>query len=152
MQNSLNPSAKSLLLAGAMIVATAASCSRPDEAQSGREPVFPVRGTVLVDGQPAENALVVFHAVGASETETLRPNGRTAADGSFALGTYESSDGAPAGDYVATVIWPETASGPMPDPDSAPDRLRGRYAVPQRSPLRARVEQTENELPSFELK
>jgi len=114
-------------------------------------PVFPVSGEVLLSGKPAENALVVFHPL--SELPgSLRPSGRTGADGKFSLSTYESGDGAPAGAYRVTIVLPKAAAGPAPDPDLAGDRLQGRYADPATSQLRAQVEEKENVLPPFVVK
>lgn len=136
-----------------LLVATAGlslpSCSERDLTE---QPVFPVTGSVLVRDQPAENALVVFHPLGQNAGENLRPSGRVEADGTFTLESYRTDDGAPAGEYAVTVVWPEEASGPMPDPDLAPDRLRGRYANPQESSLRVSVAAEENHLPPFDLK
>ena len=125
------------------------SCSRPDA--TGRKPVFPVQGKVLVQGRPAENALVVFHPEGTSYAEVIRPNGRVQADGAFAMGTYETGDGAPAGEYLVTITWPEPVKGAQ-DPDLAPDRLHGRYANPGTSKLRAKVGQEKNVLQAFEIR
>ncbi|MBW3543064.1 MAG: hypothetical protein KY476_22630 [Planctomycetes bacterium] len=135
-----------------LTVAIATSCSRTDSTEASRLPVFPVSGKVLVNHQPADGALVVFHPVGAAQSNDLRPRGKTGPDGSFALGTYKNADGAPAGQYVVTIIWPAGRSGPMPDPDLAPDRLRGRYSNPKTSPLRVRIEQRQQALTPFQLK
>jgi hypothetical protein len=140
------------LLCGTLLMALLAlansSCSRTDA--TDREPVFPVRGKVLVQGQPADNALVIFHPQESSDAEMIRPNGRAQADGSFTVGTYETGDGAPAGEYLVTITWPEPVTGNQ-DPDLAPDRLQGRYADPVRSKLRAKVGPEENVLQAFEI-
>lgn len=115
-------------------------------------PVFPVTGQIHVDGRPADDALVVFHPTSSSPPSPYRPAGRTGADGRFTLSTYESGDGAPVGEYQVTIVWPSRPAGPNPDVDLAPDRLRGRYAIPARSQLRVRCEEKENVLPAFDLK
>src|SRR5688572_24240234 len=70
---------------------------------SGRLPVHNARGTVLVNGKPAPQALVVLHPrEGAS---TVRPQATVDPDGTFRLCTYESGDGAPEGTYGVTVTW-----------------------------------------------
>lgn len=114
-------------------------------------PVFPVQGTVLVQGEPAPGARVVFHSVDLTEPSTLTPHGRVQPDGSFQLTTYESGDGAPSGEYAVTLFWPEPPKSPVDDPDSGPDRLRGRYADPQKSTLRVQVSESDNQLEPFRL-
>ena len=120
----------------------------------------PVHGQVIVDGQPAELATVVFHPINNApeEVASMRPRAVTDKEGRFVLATYDVDDGIPAGEYKATVVWP----GPPPsgDPDSyhpdelrsRPDVLRGRYANPETSDLQVTVSQGENELPPWELK
>lgn len=132
----------------ALAIVSSSGCGSPDEALL---PVFPVSGKVEVDGEPAEGALVVFHPVTELPGE-LRPSGETGADGTFALSTYDSGDGAPTGEYRVTIVIPVTPAGPNPDPDLAPDRLRGRYANPATSNLQVVVEERENKLPVFAVK
>lgn len=124
-------------------------CNGPEQAD--RLPTFPVEGQALADGQPAEGALIVFHPLDASAPISLRPSGRVGADGTFRLTSYETGDGAPAGKYAVTVLWPEPPTHPLAEPDMGRDRLAGRYLTPERSPLRAEVGEGENRLQPFEL-
>jgi len=126
---------------------------------SDRLAVHPVRGQVLIEGKPAENAYVVFHPQGgAEEVQKLRPYGRADADGYFNLTTFETGDGAPAGEYKVTVICPGPAPGMDPnnsDPELAtagPDRLRGRFVNPETTTLRTTVSSGSNNLEPFKLK
>jgi len=67
----------------------------------GRPPLFPVRGAVVFSsGEPVRQATVEF----VPESPGPSPRGKTDADGQFTLGTYESQDGAPAGEYRAVVV------------------------------------------------
>jgi hypothetical protein len=122
-----------------------ASCSRGD----GRKPTYSVAGKVLVNGKPAEHATVVFHPVGESGPDVVKPRGKVAADGSFTLTTYDGHDGAPAGEYQVTVeLWLSSGRG-----DEGPtSRLPAKYAKPESSGLTARVEAGPTELKAFELK
>ena len=66
--------------------------------------VVPVKGTVYLDDQPHGPAAVTLTPVGSGEGEE-RPTvgGEVQADGSFTLTTYQTGDGAPAGQYTAAL-------------------------------------------------
>jgi len=123
------PSWRSLML---LIVALLTGCGGSD-----RVPVNPVSGKLLVDGQPAEGAVIVFHPTSPPEKEVHKPAARVMADGTFQVTTYDAGDGAPAGDYVMTVTWGEPPS---------PDRLGGQYRDPGKSELKVTVNEGENVL------
>ena len=72
----------------------------------GKIATFPVTGTVTVDGQPAEGALLIFCPVGGSEEfSKVRPAGKTKSGGKYELSTFDALDGAPAGEYQVMVRW-----------------------------------------------
>jgi len=108
-----------------------------------RQPVYPVRGQVFIQGQPAAEAFVVFHPVKDDGAQALRPYGYVSADGSFTLTTYEQGDGAPSGEYGVAIVWPEGEEGH--------DRLNGRYMDPKKTKLRAEVKNGPTELAPFRL-
>jgi hypothetical protein len=124
----------------------------------GRVATAPLSGRVMVDGKPAAGAVVVFHpdlGTVAAGAEKLRPMGRTDDAGDFVVGTWESSDGAPAGTWKATIEWylAEGAAADA-DPESSEtevDRLGGAYADPDTSPLRVEIPPGGAALPPFEL-
>ena len=118
------------------------SCTK----RNGRVPVYPVRGQVFVGNQPAAKAFVVFHPAGEQGPQALRPYGHVAKDGSFQLTTYEADDGAPAGDYLVSVVW--LAPGGGEDP---PDLLKGRYRNADASALRATIREGPTEIAPFKL-
>ena len=64
----------------------------------------------------------------------------------FAIGFYDETDGAPAGDYNLLVYWPERQGGP------SPDRLKGRYLDPQRPAAKVSVTASHNTLPELRLR
>ncbi len=146
------------LWATALTIATCGGCN-PGER------LYPVSGTVTVNGQPAAGAQVTFYPAGQSGLHVVPSTGIVAADGTFTLSTNGKA-GAPAGQYEVTIIWPEErqskAASKLPegyigemgrsDDGLAADRLQGRYADRQKSPLRAAVEPRETKLPPFELK
>ena len=106
-----------LLAAGALVM-LAAGCGK-------KGPVlYPVKGVVRINGEPAKDVNVMFTPVGPLEgvTEPLSPAGVTGEDGSFRLMSFKPGDGAPAGEYRVTVssglmyagvpsTWPSTVSG-----------------------------------------
>jgi hypothetical protein len=136
------------LSAGALL---SASCGGP-----GGPKAYPVQGRVFHKGQPAAGARVVFHPKSTVDPQAPRPYGTVRPDGSFNLTTYKPDDGAPAGDYHVTVIWPN-ASGRKKSGGAVPDlanndRLKGEYSSPARSPFQARVVEGKNELEAFDLR
>jgi hypothetical protein len=137
--------------------------------QAARErlAVYPVKGKVLYKGSPLPGALVVLEKSEAAThgekpletTGPIRATGRAGPDGSFQLRTYQGNDGAPVGDYVVGVssVPPKSegnlfALDPSTKTKSNPDVLRGRYADPKTSGLKAQVKAQDNELPPFDLK
>lgn len=123
----------------------------------GGKRFYPVRGSVLVNGQPAEGVTVVFHPQADPDREPAQPTAIVAADGSFELRTWlvdkrVLKDGAPAGRYQVTCIWypPDlqrflNAGAPLPD------KLNGKYAVPKQSGLEATIPEQATELAAFKL-
>jgi hypothetical protein len=128
----------------------AALCVLPGCARSGRKPVFPVRGQVFVDGKPAAEAFVYFHPEDPADPGPGFAFGQVDQAGAFAMSTYVSGDGVPAGDYIITIEWRQR-SGLLKDNFEGPDRLKGRYADRKTSTFRFRVEKKPNEVPKFEL-
>src|SRR5215213_2423454 len=96
-----------LLITSAMFLVTANGCSKSKDLN--RLPVFPVNGRLSVKGQTPSGAFVVLHpkkgTAIAPNGEVVRPRAVVKPDGSFAFGSYDSSDGAPSGDYSVTVEW-----------------------------------------------
>jgi hypothetical protein len=136
---------------GCLLVASCGCGASEDK----RMMVYPAVGTVTVKGKPAEGAQVVFFAA----DESLRgpdhplPTGVAGPDGKFKLSSYGVNDGAPAGEYLVTVVWPEPAKGGDAETEAQPagDRLKSRYAAPSPSGLKATVSASPTELAPFEL-
>src|SRR5688500_13131919 len=70
---------------------------------------YPVTGTITVDGAAAEPGVLVSLHPQFPETDKypIHPRGATTEAGGFKISTYNSDDGAPEGEYVATVEWPQ---------------------------------------------
>jgi hypothetical protein len=60
-------------------------------------------------------------------------------EGRFAISTYLSGDGAPAGEYAITLEW--LTYKPFGNQWGGPDKLKGRYSKVADSDLRITVEQ-----------
>lgn len=67
--------------------------------ESDQVEVFPVSGTVLMNGKPVAKAFVQFNSLDKKPSATAT----TANDGSFQLTTYEFNDGAAAGKYEVMI-------------------------------------------------
>lgn len=148
-----------LLLA---LAACLAGCSKGNQLGyvQHEEQLFPVEGTVLVDGKPATNAVVILHRPDApsaggslpADPLTLPPNptGDCDEEGHFVLGTYLARDGAPAGEYLVTVSWKDPEARNR-DGETYPELLPGHYQDPRKSKLTAQVVAGENAPLVFEL-
>jgi hypothetical protein len=66
--------------------------------------LYPVRGKVLFEGQPARGATLVLHPLGNSGANAIMPRAFVDRDGGFEVFTYAAGDGAPAGEYAVTVL------------------------------------------------
>jgi hypothetical protein len=69
------------------------------EGASARPTLYPVTGTVTLNGVPVEGANVTF----ACEKAPRSATGVTDATGKFSLTSYDTNDGAIAGDHVVTI-------------------------------------------------
>jgi hypothetical protein len=123
----------------------------------GRIPLYPVTGSIVVDGKPADGAMVIF-CPQEGQTEQLmreRPVGFAGNDGKYQLTTFVSNDGAPAGQYKVLIQWPLSNTQQGGDPrggrGGGPDRLRGRYFNLERTTLTATINEAPTEIPAFQL-
>jgi hypothetical protein len=143
--------------------ATLLACSQTPE---GRPPVYPIKGKVLYKGKPITGGTVVFERDGGDPPESkaipgsgpFRATGRIEADGSFGLQAFPDAEGVPAGWYkVGISSIPPRSEGNLLDAAASaqkgnPDVLRGRYADPKTSGLRAQVVKDQANEPRFDLK
>lgn len=135
---------KALALLALTSAASLAGCSGKDwEAET-----YPVTGKVLINGEPAVDAIVELHATAQKpDSRNSRPWGIVQPDGSFSLTTYQKADGAPPGQYAVTLRWPVDLTTP-----SQVDRLAGAYSTAAKAPANVTVEAGENEIPAIDLK
>lgn len=103
---------------------------------------YPAAGRVTINGEAPVGAVVELRPTGPQADErNSRPWGIVTDDGAYSLTTYETGDGAPAGEYVFTIKWPPDVSKP-----SFADRLDGAYADPLKSPWKMTVSAGNNTL------
>ena len=94
---------------------------------------------------------MVLHPVAAPADQSFSAVGKVQEDGTFKISAFGKDDGAPPGQYVATVQWfkvVQTDGGAGPGPNVLPTE----YGDPARSPLKVTVSDAPTELHPFELK
>ena len=133
---------------GFSILLCGSGCSDTDEI---RLPVFPVKGQISFNGKPAAGAFVVLHPKGNADPRLVPPRAIVDADGSFELSTYESQDGAAAGEYSLTVEWRKLVKEGG-DFKAGPNVLPARYSKPATSKLEVRVAEGFNQLEPIQLR
>lgn len=111
-------------------------------------PVYPVQGVARAGTTPLVGAQIRLFPRGHVLPDDAVPTATVAADGSFTLGTFRKGDGAPAGEYVATVQWYRVAK----DGSVGGNALPKQYASPATSPLTVTVQEGANQLPPFTFK
>ncbi len=127
---------------------------------------YKTTGRVLLDGQPVGGLDVRFIPKDKTEFKLEEtPLGRTDEQGNFTLTTYNTGDGAPAGEYLVAVSYPDQVPVPEEADETAAaiafskakkekgakPRFPQIYQVPQKSGLSATVPKGGGELPPFEL-
>jgi hypothetical protein len=124
--------------------------------QDLKQKTYPVKGTVLVDGKPLANAMIVFHPEDMKNFKMdERPQGKTDAQGRFELFTYVMGDGAPAASYKVAIKVVQTSDDGGSDQFK---REKGAMDAPQnywtkeKSPISVTVKPEPNELEPFNLK
>lgn len=135
-------------LLGAALVMLGGGCGR---SSGDRVAVFPVEGAVTFDGKPLADALVALHPKNPAEHKAPTAQGRTDAQGKFRLTTYESNDGAAAGEYKVTVqYFPLQQNGESYSP--GPNALAPKLAVPDQSDIVVKVAEGPNQLDPIEVR
>lgn len=137
-----------------LVLAVALGCVACSGSDSGG--LHPVAGKVFYKGQPAKGVVVTFHLKGADPVKAVRPVGMTREDGTFTLATG-AKEGAAAGEYVATFIWPEDVAPKAKkafslDGPESQDRLQGAYANAATSTFKVEIKEGANQLSPFPLK
>ncbi len=114
-------------------------CNGGDE---NRVPVLPVKGKVLLDGEPAVGAYVEFIQKNpSSATKNISPTSSVDDNGDFLLSTYAIGDGIPEGNYDVLVRWPTPDE--MTEVDTYPENweyLREVYGDSENPRLEAKIQ------------
>jgi BON domain-containing protein len=132
------------LIAGLML----AGCGRVGPP---RVPTHPTKGSVTYQGQPISGAFLALHPRNGAPADVPTSTAVVQPDGTFAVTTYDASDGVPEGEYVVTIQWRKaTKSGGEYLP--GPNLLPVKYSRPETSDVVVRVAAGQNELPPIALK
>jgi hypothetical protein len=110
---------------------------------SAEPTLYAVEGNVLINGEPAANLNVAFHPLDGDKKYC--PVGRTDGKGTFHLMTHAGADGAPAGEYSVTFVWPDGLLDECECVDpTIHDRLKGLYAKADQCLFQAKVTSSGN--------
>ena len=136
--------------AGVVLVAAVVSVMFSGCGQSGPA-LYPVTGKVQCDGKPVSDAMIFFHRAGKTDMNEPVPYGFTTADGTYQLGTNVIGDGAQAGDYVVTVVWPDMTKKENGNGER-PDLLKGTFSKANESKFKATVNTGSTSVSMIEVK
>lgn len=121
-----------------LMALTLTSCG--EVADPNLKPVFPVKGTVTVDGTvpDAPIKITVHDEKGMDPNNPTMSWSLTKPDGSFALSTYVDGDGVPEGKYSLTFFWGTWNAVSMSF--GGKDKLNERYDTVEKSPVEFSVD------------
>ncbi len=138
-----------MLIILSLLAAIVGCGSSPDP---NRLLVFPTKGQIAFKGKSPGGAFVVLHPKAATGPNVVRPHAHVHDDGTFSLSTYNTNDGAPAGEYKVTVELHNLIKRSNGDIAPGPNVLPKQYSRPETSPLIVRIAEGENSLSPIVLK
>jgi hypothetical protein len=122
------PQARVAIVIGMLAAALGCGSSGP--------PLLPVKGKVTIDGKPATEGGVVFHAV---DNPMVQLVGNISQTGDYSIMSRKEF-GAPAGQYRVTVVVTETPKRPDGQPVGLPKTISNmKYADATKSPFTVQV-------------
>jgi len=141
---------------GAFVVAalllSAFGCSAADN----RLTVFPAKGKLSLSDKAIKGAWIVLHPkdgdLRSPDGKAICPHGRIRSDGTFELTSYETNDGAPAGQYAVTLEFRKVVKYSNGAWGPGPNLVPKQYTKPSTSPLVVQIAKGPNELPPMIIK
>jgi len=114
--------------------------------------LVPAKGTINVDGKPADGAMLIFHPVGGKGSIA---SAAADASGAFAV-TSNGNPGIVTGSYKVTATWPDPAKKPKEFSlggtiVDAPDLLGGRFVTPDKAVTTIEITPATKQLAPIEL-
>ena len=138
---------KAVVLWGLLLAPSLWGCGKQKQPW---ETVYPAKGVVTFKGVPVADAEIALFPADDSMPDTVRPRAKTSEDGEFIVWTYQEGDGAPAGNYKATVVHHKveiTKDVAVTKPNDLP----AKYSKLQTTDLVVEIGEGETEIPPFEL-
>lgn len=143
-----------LVTLGLCLLATSGCGGGQDKWEKKRPKLYPASGTVLLEGAPLQDALVIYHA------GDVAAQGRTDGDGKFTLTTFDDGDGAPEGSHKVTISKTESYYIPTKyDTPSEPSKalmqkqlLPKTVTQPDTTPFTAQVSPNDTNEATFDVK
>ena len=123
------------------VMITAIGCGEPKKVA-----VHPVSGKISVGGEAPLGAQIVLHGATA-EGQKFVPAATVEKDGSFKISSYGSGDGAPEGEYTATIAWFKVTE----DGARGPDVVPAKYGKKETSPIKISVKPGNNDVPPIDV-
>ncbi|QDU40357.1 hypothetical protein Mal4_47130 [Maioricimonas rarisocia] len=121
---------------GLFLLVLCLCCAGCGEEGPYRKVTVPVTGQLLVDGKPPGTPVqITCHSLtGIDQEHPTFSKTVSGENGTFAISTYESGDGVPAGEYAVTFEWKTLNLVSMGY--SGPDKLKGKYNDPDTSDVK----------------
>ena len=130
-----------------LVTAVLGGCGGPSKPW---EVVVPVSGQLTFEGKPVSGAQITLYPTSTEVPDSVRPSATTTEDGSFVLGTFGANDGAPVGDYKASVVWfkvVDVGSGPVRGDNVLPQK----YSNPEASGITVTIDAPETKVTAIAL-
>lgn len=141
---SANPASVLATVTVALLCLSAAGCGNSEHWHTETNPI---QGSIRINGQIPQGALVTLYPTGdAVDVRESKPWGIVDETGVYQLRTYAKGDGAPEGEFRATVVWRED-----PSVQGSPDQLGGAFEDPTQSQWTFTIDPEQQELPPIEI-
>ncbi len=135
-----------IMLVG-VLTCTTVGCS---DSGPPRTPTYPVSTTITFQGKPIPGAFVALHPKD-PQPDVPTPRANISRDGELKVTTYDTADGAPAGEYVLTIEWYKPIKQGA-DVVAGPNVIPRKYASPKTSPVVIQVAEGTTEIPPIQIK